>query len=495
MTPDPHKFYVYRQGNELVPKTYHRGNCTFLRKWWGKLNCTEFDTEQEAKHADLPKGARPRQVASDCADALPDVRPCKYPIGKVDPELRVEPKSRFWVAGYSTWGHGWYHENRECAWLLAELGCGTRTVGEKLYRQYSSQKDATYRSVDGKGTRERARPPCLSFSEEFEPGRYGRTCKTAALLEERKSGSRRKFYVSNNHGAHYHEIADCDLLIDDMGGNPVHGFSSEERARTLRVDHKTPLETPRKKCPSFNDPPDRQRAEKTCANGSEKPKPAKKNPIKKPAKGSRTLNLSAWSTVWLIKPEVGEGATNLKHYAFEGAFFGRDKARGMTMVKKVAEAGFSEKWLVKLPVTIELTGELVVKTPPKSTPNDNDQEIDERNRIVISGKRGADPVIKRLRVSGLPAAVGPSKGRLLYNSAGAGEAHGGHGEMKYAAAGKQVVLEGRPLRSGTITKPALLRIVYLYRFNGEKAPSASFAFDLLLDLQLTPYDPFAETYA
>ncbi len=290
-------------------------------------------------------------------------------------------------------------------------------------------------------------------------------------------------YFGSTNGFLYHTYAKCKYLDQERKGGHVYGFTTLDDALHQDTDHETRLSHKRIQCISF----DRREKGDTCFGHSPKlkpkpstgprPRPASK-PQTKPGNRKRTVSLDLWTTAWLIKPEIGEGANNLKFYGFRRAFFSRDKLSGATAVRKLEEFDFSENWLIKLPVSVELEGDFEIAPLPKSIPRDSPQEMRERSTIVLKGRGQNPPRFTSATIVSVPPAIGPKRGRLLYNTAGYGEAHGDSGESKFIFKGVRLSTEGRPLRSGKIRGLGRVSVDYFYSLDYLPEPWAAFSFSL-----------------
>lgn len=133
---------------------------------------------------------------------------------------------------------------------------------------------------------------------------------------------------------------------------------------------------------------------------------------------------AAEDEVPLLKPHVGSGAYNMKHYAFGGAFFSIGSAGGMRLAELRADGDWFQKWVCTVPMALEIEGDVKIQEQ-----GFYDTEWGKTYAVML------DPNYKnridKITASGFPKQVGPASCELKSHSAGAGDAWGGPILEKY----------------------------------------------------------------
>jgi hypothetical protein len=191
-------------------------------------------------------------------------------------------------------------------------------------------------------------------------------------------------------------------------------------------------------------------------------------------KVSQSVTMPLFAEIRLISDQYGEGATNFKHYAFYGAFINRAKFGGFDMVKKLGERGFSETWLVRMPLSVEMSGDFEIVSLPSADPDD----VKNHNRLVLRSVGHNFVFFDKINFSGIPETMAPANGEFIYNTAGGGEAHGDSGEASYHYAGMEVSFRSETDPAKWPGAVGDFNVSYFYSFGQSEEKSAGLAFSL-----------------
>lgn len=181
-----------------------------------------------------------------------------------------------------------------------------------------------------------------------------------------------------------------------------------------------------------------------------------------------------YASIMLIQDAYGEGATNLKYYAFYGGFISRAKISDIDLVKKLGEAGFCENWLVRIPVKVDLKGDFEIISLPSE---DFTGDFATQNRVVLKAIGHNSPCIEKISFSGIPKTIGPANGTFSYNTAGDGEAHGESCKTNYSFIGTDISYAGIS-DPKTFAGLGSLVVSYNYRFGSNKDAVSAISFGL-----------------
>ncbi|ADZ69206.1 hypothetical protein [Polymorphum gilvum] len=169
-----------------------------------------------------------------------------------------------------------------------------------------------------------------------------------------------------------------------------------------------------------------------------------------------TFHMELRRSLMLIQPAVGEGAHNLKEYAFHGAFLNSASVPESAKLRKLGEPGFAEHWVVRIPVTVTIAGDFLVR--PASAFEADDRGL---TTLVLAPFGHGSAVIDKVEISAVPPSFGASACTRKTNTAGDGEAYGQHKTDRFAFKGCEIVYneETDPQR---FHGPGLVQVHYVY---------------------------------
>jgi hypothetical protein len=183
-----------------------------------------------------------------------------------------------------------------------------------------------------------------------------------------------------------------------------------------------------------------------------------------------TIQADAYGAGTFIQAANGHGATNLKSYAFHGAFLNVSEVNGSILDTKLGTPGFSERWLVRIPVQVKLRGNFKVTGCSSYGSGASKSTV-----VHLARAMDHSPTIESVEVSGYPASIGPAASEVVANTAGEGIAHGEGFTTKYTF--QDVVVETGSLSSFSLPT---IHIRYRYAVDGDPDHAAAITFAVLL---------------